>query len=334
MPESAQKPSQTINNLPQHHGWTRVLAVLAAVAILLCTYATVLRDNFATAAKAYVFMRNAQTFVHISDAVKAEVSENLPQSVKDNFLQNALSEKLLDIIVTPENVAKVAEPILTAAYKVVDKTDAQVKNNNVVIESGKYKSQATKFVSDSKLPPVLSEPLNSLINSVPGDIKIVDGQKNPDSPILMLVKLKAAFQKLNTIVAVLWWIIVLSLAGIVALNYRNYRAILRISGLVFGISGLIITIGSWMFAPVALLFVPQSTDKVIGDTLNQAIADIINSYFNLTRPYGFFLVLLGLALYLLYRFDAIHRVVVFAQSKQPKTKPHTTQHHSSHTYKK
>ena len=331
MPTQTHKQPETNTKHKEHRGWTRFLAIIAAIAILVCTYSTVLRDNFATAAKLVVFMRNANTFVHISSAIKAEVSENLPTSVKDNFLQNALAQKLLDVIVTPENVAKVAEPILTTTYKVADKADAQIKNNNVVIESGKYKTQASKFVNDSKLPPVLSEPLNSLINSVPGDITVVDGQKNPDSPLLLMVKLRMAFQKLDALVTILWWVIILSLVGIVALNFRNYRAILRTTGLTLGISGLIVTIGSWMFAPITLLFVPQSTDQVIGNTLNQATTDIINTYFTLTRPYGFFLLLVGLVFYLIYRFDVIARATTFVQKQLKKNKTKSAQGHQPHS---
>lgn len=335
MATTVSNTNQTAAQPHPHSGWTKLLAVIASIAIIVCTYGTVLRDNFATAAKLVVFMKNAQTFVHISDAVKAEVSANLPQSVKDNFLQNALAEKLLDVIVTPENVAKVAEPLLTATYKVADKTDATIKNDNVIIESGKYKTQASKFVSDSKLPQVLTDPLNSLINSVPNDIKIVDGQKNPDSPLLLMVKLRMAFQKLNAVVNVLWWVIILSLLGIVALNWRNYRSVLRSIGLSLGITGLIITIGSWMFAPVMLIFLPQSTDPVIGNTLNQATADIINQYFLLTRPYGFFLLIVGVVLYVLYRFDVIARSADFVRKQMKKRSAKTTHHsHASHSSKK
>ncbi len=334
MSPTTTKTNQTAAQPRQHRGWTKLLAVIASIAIIVCTYGTVLRDNFSTAAKLVVFMKNASTFVHISDAVKSEVSANLPQSVKDNFLQNALAQKLLDVIVTPENVAKVAEPILTTTYKVADKADAQIKNNNVVIESAKYKDQASKFVNDSKLPQVLADPLNSLINSVPSDITIVNGQKNPDSPLLLMVKLRMVFQKLSALVTVLWWVIILSLLGIVALNWRDYRSILRSTGLTIGVSGLIITIGSWVFAPIALIFLPQSTDPVIGSSLNQATSDIINYYFTLTRPYGFFLLTVGLTLYLLYRFDVIARGTAFVGQQLKKRSSKSTHHSTHHTAKK
>lgn len=304
------KASHSTQPVKIHTGWLRFLGGILVVALILCSYMSIIQANFSTAAKTVVFLREAKVLDNGADIIKAEVNDKLPEKVKNNFIQNAIAQKLLDIIVTPENLSKVAEPALKLAYQVTTKAPTEIQNNQVVLNTQQYKDQASQFINNSKLPDVLNQPIDAIISATPNQLTLVSNVKDsPSNPLVIMIQLRNALRVINTSVTLLWWVIILDILAIIALGWREYRRLLHVTTWTFGIAGLFLTIGSWVFPPVLLLVIPQSTDPVIGSQLNELMANVINFLFNASRSYGLLFVLIAVIAYVLKRFDLIAKAV-------------------------
>lgn len=283
---------ETASIKPAHNGWNRFLLILLTILLVVCTYATVLRDNFLTGAKAFVFLKEAKVFVTTAEIVKSEINNKLPASIKDNYIKNAIVSKLLDIVVTPENVAKVAEPGINAAYKLA-KAPTEIENNKVVLDTSQYKKQASEYIPGLQLPKVITEAANDLVNAVPDNLTIVDLQKRPNALLATFIRIRDVMRTINDITNVLWVLTVINLLALVIVNLKSLGRLLHSIGWSFGVAGSIIVVGSYIFPPITSSVIPQSTDPVIGNAMNTMVNNITYQYFALTRGYGWLLVVIA-----------------------------------------
>lgn len=284
---------------PAHSGWNKFLLILLTVLLVLCTYATVLRDNFLTGAKAFVFLKEAKVFVTTAEIVKSEINAKLPDSIKNNYIKQAIVSKLLDIIITPENVAKVAEPGINAAYKLA-KAPTDIENNKVVLDTTQYKQQASEYIPGLQLPKVITDAANDLVNAVPNDLTIVDLEKRPNSILATFIRIRDLMRTINDVTNVLWVLTIINLIALVLVNIKSIGRLLHSFGWSFGVAGSIVVVGSYIFPPIATAVVPQSTDPIIGNAMNTMVSNIIYQYFVLTRGYGWLLVLIAVFACLAY----------------------------------
>lgn len=284
---------------PAHNGWNRFLLITLTFLLVLCTYATVLRDNFLTAAKAYVFLKEAKVFVVTADIVKSEINAKLPESIKDNYIKNAVVAKLLDIVVTPENVAKVAEPGINAAYRLA-KAPTDIENNKVVLDTSQYKTQASEYIPSLGLPKVITEAANDLIAAVPAELTLVDLEKRPNSLLATFIRIREMMKTINDIANVLWVITIINLLALVVVNLKSLGRLLHSLGWSFGVAGSLIVVGSYIFTPIIGAIVPQSTDPVIGNSMNTLVNNITAQYFVLTRGYGWLFIIIAAVACLAY----------------------------------
>lgn len=325
----AHKSERSTQPVKVHTGWLRFLGFVLVVALILCSYLSVLQANFSTAAKTMVFLRGAKVLESSADIIKAEVNDKLPDGIKNNFIKNAIAQKLLDIIVTPENLAKVAEPGLKIAYQVTTKAPTEIQNNQVVLNTQQYKTQAEQFVGSAKLPEVLSQPIDSIIQATPNQLTLVSNVKDSQTnPLVLMIRMRNTLNMINAGVTLMWWIIILDILGIIALSWRQYRRLLHTAAWTFGAAGLFIVVASYMFPPILTLVVPQSTDALIGGQLNDLMANVTNFLFNQTRSYGLFFVLIAIIAYVLKRFDLIAKGVEL--SKRLWKKYIGPRHHRAH----
>lgn len=290
---------ESTTKTPAHNGWNRFLLILLTILLVVCTYATVLRDNFLTGAKAFVFLKEAKVFVTTAEIVKSEISAKLPDSIKNNYIKQAIANKLLDIIVTPENVAKVAEPGIDAAYKLA-KAPTDIENNKVVLDTTQYKKQASEYIPGLQLPKVIIDEANDLINAVPNDLTIVDLQKRPNSVLATFIRIRDLMRTINDVTNVLWILTVVNLLALVLVNIKSMGRFLHSLGWSFGVAGSIIVVGSYILPPITTAVVPQSTDPVIGNAMNTLVSNITNQYFVLTRGYGWLLIIIAVFACLAY----------------------------------
>lgn len=278
---------------PAHNGWNKFLLILLSILLVLCTYGTVLRDNFLTAAKAFVFLKEAKVFITTAEIVKAEISAKLPDSIKNNYIKQAIVAKLLDIIITPENVAKIAEPGINAAYKLA-KAPTDIEKNKVVLDTSQYKKQASEYIPSLQFPKVITETANDLVNAVPNDLTIVDLQKRPNSILATFIRIRDMMRTINDAVNTLWILTILNIIVVVLVNLKRIGQMLYGFGWSFGVAGSIIVVGSYIFPPITSSIIPQSTDPVVGNSMSTLTNNVVSQYFYLTRGYGWFLVVIAL----------------------------------------
>ena len=277
---------------PAHSGWNKFLLILLTVLLVLGTYATVIRDNFLTGAKAFVFLKEAKVFVSTAEIVKSEINAKLPASIKDNFIKQALVGKILDIVVTPENVAKVAEPGINAAYKLAQ-APTDIEGNKVVLDTSKYKQQASEYIPSLQLPKVVTDAANELVKSVPNDLTIVDLEKRPNSILATFIRIRDMMRTINDITNILWVLTLINLIALVVVNLKSIGRLLHSLGWSFGVAGSVVVVGSFIFPPIMSSVIPQSTDPVIGNAMNTMVNNIIYQYFVITRGYGWLLVVIA-----------------------------------------
>lgn len=326
-------------NLPaQHNGWNRILIFIIAIALLCIGYFTVIQNTFVSAEKLLVFLRGAKAFNYTADIVKAEISDRLPQKIKDNVIETALIGKFMDFVITPENVEKLADPGLKIVYKAAN-TPTSVQNNKVIIDTATYKNQASSYIAGLKLADAFSQPAQDLISSVPAQLTLVDATKNPNaSPLIMFLHIRDALRTVGTILAVSWWSLVIALLLVVLINLRNLKRMSRSLGWCFGIPAAIILIGSWVFPILIEVFAPKSTDPIIGESTNGLINSIVTNLFAATRTFGLVCLVLTIIFSLICIFLPLQKVqdqldtLLNKLHKKPSTKPtHQASHSSSHS---
>jgi hypothetical protein len=299
--------NQTSSSPAEHTGWNRLLILVIAVALLCIGYLTVIQNTFASAAKLQVFLHDAKAFNYTADIVKAEISDRLPQKIKDNVIEQALIAKFMDFVITPDNVERLSGPGLTLIYKAAD-TPTSIVNNKVVIDTTTYKSQAASYIAGLKLPDAISGPGQDLVNSVPTQLTLVDNSKHPNNPLALLIHLRDGLRTVRTVITVAWWAVVLALLTTLILNLRNIKRLSKSLAWGFGIPAVIIVIGSWLFPVLIQVFGPKSTDPIIGDSTNGLINSIVTNMFAATRTFGLVCLAIAVVSSLVYLFVPLQKV--------------------------
>ena len=200
----------------RHTGWNRLLIFVLALALLSIGYLSVVQNTFASAGSLQTFLRDAKAFNYTADIVQAEISDRLPQKIKDNVIEQALIAKFMDFVITPENVERLADPGIKILYKTAN-TPTSIINNKVVIDTTTYKAQASSYIASLKLPDAITQPGQDLVGSVPTQLTLVDITKHPNSPLALLIRMRNGLRTVHTILIVSWWVTVISLLVLVLL---------------------------------------------------------------------------------------------------------------------
>lgn len=292
----------------EHKGWNRLLILIVSIALLSIGYFTVIQNTFVSAEKLLVFLRGAKAFNYTADIIKAEISDKLPQKIKDNVIETALIGKFMDFVITPENIDKLAEPGLKIVYKAAD-TPTSVQNNKVIIDTATYKNQASSYISGLKLADAFSQPAQDLISSVPAQLTLVDATKNPNaSPLVMFLHIRDALRTVGTILLVSWWTVVIGLLIVLVLNLRNLKRMSKSLAWVFGIPAVIVVVGSWVFPVLIEVFAPKSSDPIIGESTNGLVNSIVTNLFAATRTFGFVCLILAIVFTLIHLFLPMQKI--------------------------
>lgn len=299
------KKAKNIKKPAQNH-WGRLLLITLTILLILCTYLTILRNNVSTGANAFVFLKEAKVFVVTTDIVKAEIAERLPDDIKKNYIKNTVASRLLDVIITPESVAKVAEPSINAAYRVA-KEPTKISNNQVVLETDKYKNQALEFIPTIQLPGAITDVANRLVGSIPDQLTLIDLQKRPNSILATFIQIRDTIRTISNIVNILWVLVVVNILLLIAVNIKTPGRILRTISWVLGVTGLVIVIGSYIFAPIINIIFLQNIDTISGNSLNTLTSNIANHYFLLTRGYGWLYIATAVVAYIAFWFISSER---------------------------
>ena len=279
----------TKNN--NHLVWNRVLLTLLSVLLVITSFVVILRDNFISSTKAYLFLKESQVFENVAELAKDTVRNNLPEKVKNNFIEKALIEKIMEIVITPQNIAKIAEPGIKGLYNVSSKA-ADLAEKNISFDTRPIKTQAQQYIPSLGLPKAFVDASDEFVKSVPDEITILDVQKNPNSPLAIFVKLRNAYRALNTIANILWFLLIINILAIVAVNIKNITRMLKSFAWAFGSAGIASLIISYLSPQLTNLFLgsgQNSTDQAIYNLVN----GLVTHYFKLMNSYGLLYVLIG-----------------------------------------
>ena len=299
--------NETKTTPAKHGGWNRLIAAIVTVSLIVVCYGGALLANFSTAAKLQIFLHESKSFSYTADIIKAEISDKLPEKIKSNVIELTLINKFMDYIITAENIEKLAQPGLRLTYKAVD-TPTTIQNNKVVIATATYKDQAISYVNGLGLADALKEPAQSLINSVPQELTIIDNSKHPNNPIMLLIKMRDTLRTVNTVVNVLWWVIPIGFIIILLLNLRNLRRLAKTLAWIFGTPAVIVLLGSWLFPALVGVFGARNNDPIIGEQVNGLINSASSYLFATTRNFGLVCLVLGVIFTLVYIFLPLQKV--------------------------
>ncbi|MSR89385.1 hypothetical protein EXS53_00380 [Patescibacteria group bacterium] len=294
-----------------HAGWNRVVLVILTTTLVLVSFATVLRDNFTTGAKSYLFLKESRAFDNIAQIAKNDISNNLPDNIKNNFIKRAIITKIMDIIITPENVSKVAEPAIIRLYKLSGKA-TKIADKQIVFDTTVFKSQAKDYLPAVGLPQGLADTTSDFVNSIPNTITILDVENNPNSPLAILVKLQSAFRAISTVTSALWLAVVVSILAALLLNVKNLRRLLKTYYLAFGISAGLVLGLSYGGPAITASLLPATTPT------NALVNNLVNNFCLMTQGYGWILLSIAaatLAISWLTKTTKAKQLIATAQQK-------------------
>lgn len=320
-----QAETQTKTKAKNHSGWNRLLIIIFSISLIIGSLLSVFKNNFSTGAKAYLFLKQANAYENITELTKVEINKNLPDSIKSNFIKKALIQKVVDIIVTPENVAKIAEPGLTNLYKYSSKA-ADLASKKIEFNTVEFKKQTEQYLPKLGLSGSFTDTTLDFIKSVPDNVIIVNVEKQPNSPLAIFMKIRAAHKTVDTATNVTWIIALISLIGILLLNIKNANRLMSSLYWPLGISGAILLVLTYITSPIALSFMPAGTDANESGAINNLVSGILNKYLELVRGYGWLYLIIALlivALHWLYNSQKVHELFAKAQksiSKKLKSK--------------
>lgn len=265
--------------------------ILLSILLIITSLVVILRDNFISSTKTYLFLKESQAFENLAELTKDSIRSNLPDKVKNNFLEKALVEKIMEIVITPQNIAKIAEPAIAGLYKVTSKA-ANLADKNISYDTKAIKNQAQQYLPSLGLPKAFVDASNDFVNSVPDEITILDVKKNPYSPLAIFVKLRNAYRTLNTVANILWIVLVVNVIALVALNIKNISRMLKSFAWAFGSAGVASLIISYLAPQLTSLFMgsgSSATDQAISNLVN----GLVQNYFRLMSSYGWLYILIG-----------------------------------------
>lgn len=286
--------SEVKKQTENHKVWNRVLLTLLSILLVATSFVVILRDNFISSSKAYLFLKESQAFENVTELAKDTVRNNLPEKVKNNFIEKALVEKIMEIVITPENISKIAEPGIKGLYQLSSKA-ASIADKNISFNTTAIKNQAQQYIPALGLPKAFVEASDDFVKSVPDEITILDVKKNPNSPLALFVKLRNTYRALNTVVNILWVVLVINILAIVLINLKALARMLKSFAWAFGSAGVASLILSYLSPQIASLFIgsgSNSTDQAVANLAN----GLIQQYFKLMSSYGWlYIVIAGIA---------------------------------------
>lgn len=273
--------------VPNYVRWLTPIAVfLITISLLLLPYLSVFKSTFTNAQNTITFFENSSTFSYTSQIIKSEIQGRLPEKVQQNLIERSIINKLTDLIITPKLVQNIAEPVIKYQIKRLNsKQVLTLTNNNVEFNLQPYKENLSSYIASFKLGEGIETTLNNFVTSVPNSVTIVDGQKNPNSVLIKIVKLREGYENILKAYTVAWVLIVFSALTLVGLFYKDLRKLFRMFAKIMIVSGISILALSYLAPALIANFVPTNITENSGSEINQLINSIVNQFFELSRSF-------------------------------------------------
>lgn len=283
-----------------------VIIFFITLATLCIGFFSIVNKNFKNVPSMLGFLENANVYNNVSNIVRLQIESRYPKAINNSIVLSGLADKLLDFIVTPQNVEKIAKPALNLSVKFAQ-APTSIIDNNVVIATAKYKNQARDTISGFGLPKILMVNVNFLIDSIPAHLTIVNLDKHPNSILGIIIKLRTALKYSHKIEIISWIVLVITLLFTLGNNIHRIKDLLKTLWIGFGISGVLIII---LFLARGTLFgflLPNSSDPI---TLaqNKLVIDAVSYLLAQVKQIGVIFFGVAIISFVFYAFVKLDKV--------------------------
>ncbi len=275
----------------------RLAVIITAICLFMVPYLTVTKTTLSSPENTITFLEQSNAFTYTSQIVKNEIETRLPESVQQNLIKRSLVDKLMDLVITPQLLQSISEPIIKLQITLLnrDTKNIQLVNNKVELNIEPYKQNLSSYIASFGLPSGIQETVNDFSGALPNTITIVDGNKNPDSPIITAIKIKNWYNALGQVTAVVWVLLIISILALVALLFRDVHKLFRLNAKTFGVLGALVLVLSYVAPPSLNLLIPNNLTEASGSEISQLISSLNAHFFVLTRTYAWWYIGIAVA---------------------------------------
>lgn len=237
-------------------------------------------------------------YADIANLVKFRVDQRLEERLQDRIVLRALSERLLDAVVTPEFIQEYSKPLFTVGQKIIEK-DLELANNKVVVDTAKYKDRIENELAQRQIPELIVPYVENIVAAVPDKLQLVDLNERPNSILGYLTKAEVWYGRITATNTIAWFLAIASAILLIIINSDALRRLCKLLFPAYIIPGIIVFVGSFLFPYIVVL----NTDVQTNIYLNKLISNAVYYFFELTRNPSYILLVLGGIFFLLSRWS-------------------------------
>lgn len=289
-------PTKAIKTQPNK--WlVRLAILLLSISFLLLPYLAVTKSLLTNAENTINLLEKSKTFEYTAQIAKSEIQSRLPEKVKQNLIEQSIINRIMDVIITPKLIQNISEPAVKLAIKQLQQDPKlSLENQKIELDVAPYKQNLSNYVSSLGLPDGIKESANNFANSLPDKFAIVDVEKNPNSPLLILIKIRSIYNNILLANNILWVVLALSALSLIALLYKHLLRLSRLVARSLLIVGVLVMIFSYITPPALSLFIPNNLTESSGSEVAALINSLDAQYFAMTQVYGWWYIGIGLVM--------------------------------------
>lgn len=264
-----------------------VLIFVLSIALSSLSIFTTIHNNFKDVPSISRFFVAGNVYNNLSVIAQERIKQNYPPEIADKPIQVAIVDRVVENVVTPDLVQRLVEVGLTASSRFAQ-APTSIINDRVVINTPEYKQQAMDLVQNLELPKFLTTMADNIINSVPGQLVLIDTRSNPNSVLAMIIQARTLLDNAETIRMISWIVLAIAIIVLIILNQKSIKTIFWVSA------------WSFVFAAATLLggflvITSQLDAGLIGDAVNYLLGQI--------NRYAILYLALGVIAFLIWKLD-------------------------------
>lgn len=253
-----------------------ILVVCLFLVLLVFPFFKIINANFKDAPSMLNFLSKANVYNNASQILKLEVQDYYPKSIKNNFVLYGLANKLVDYVVTPNLVEKVAQPAVKLSVAFA-KSPTSIVSNKVVVATAPYKSQALSTVNELGLPKILVRVATLAVSSVPQRLTLVNLEKHPNSPLAMIIRARTILQHNETFLVLTSFAMLFLWIVLIVYNMRHIKKLFEAIWIALGSAFVIVLILSFLIPLVVSWNLPGDVGN-LGLAQNALVIDVVNYF--------------------------------------------------------
>lgn len=280
---------KTTKTIADSHPWLLSFVIaLVSICLLFLPYLGVTRTTLSSADNTVAFLEASNTFTYTTQIIKNEINTRLPESVQQNIIERSVINKLMDLLITPQLIQNIAEPIVKVQISLLQRKDGNVElvNDQVVLNLEPYKQNVGGYITSLGLPSGVQSTVSNFATSLPNTFTLVDGQKNPSSPLLTALKIKQYYSIVMQLAVIVWIVLIISILVLIGLLYQNPQRLASVNARLWLIYGGIVLLLSYIAPPGLNLLIPSNLSEASGPEIAQLLGGINTQFFVLTRSYS------------------------------------------------